>query len=150
MRRGICDLRVAVGLVALAAMMLGGCSDGNPFHTQPISGKITYVDGQPIDAPIVFVHFVPDPSTKVGDKYPQPAQTLLSADGTFAEVSTFSRSDGAILGQHKVVIEAMNGDYTPKPAAVAQSYSDPAQTPLSINVGSSERNHFELIVRRSQ
>ena len=133
-------------LLSLAS--LAGCAEDNPFTTQPISGSVTYEDGQPIDAAMVVVHFIPDEATSVGDKFPQPAQATLSPNGSFAAASTFARADGAIPGRHRVVLEAMNADYSPRPSAIAKQFADPAQTPLSVDVKIDGENHFVLTVGR--
>lgn len=130
-------------LLAAAA----GCAESNPFDTIPISGKVTYEDGRPINAATVIVHFIPQ-AASIENKYPQPAQATLGPDGTFAYASTFARDDGAIAGRHKVVLEATNADYSPRPSAVAAQFTDPARTPLSVDVVAGGENHFELSVRR--
>ena len=124
-----------------------GCAPVNPFATASVSGKVTYDDGQPIAAATVIVHFIPQ-APAVGNKHPQPAQATLKPDGSFAFASTFARDDGAIPGLHKIVIEAMNADYSPCPSAVDVRFSDPEQSPLSVEVLAGGENHFELSVAR--
>ena len=101
----------------------------------------------PIDAAIVTVHFIPDASGAVGNKFPQPGQAMPGADGAFASASTFGPGDGVIPGSHKVVVEATNADYSPKPLAVAAEFTDPATTPLTIEVVVGGTNDFQLQVR---
>ena len=133
---------------ALLVAVVAGCGDSVPFEFAPVQGKITYADGSPIDAATVRVHFIPQNVQPVGSKYPRPASGELSRDGTFSAVSTATRNDGAIPGRHKVVLEASNADFTPRPQAVAARYCDPAQSPLVVDVTPDGENHFELKVER--
>ena len=144
--RGRCSATQALCLISTLGLWTG-CAPENPFSTSPVSGRVTYDDGQPIAAATVIVHFIPQ-APAVGNKHPQPAQAMLQPDGSFAFASTFARDDGAIPGHHKIVIEAMNADYSPCPSAVDVQFSDPDQSPLSVEVLAGGENHFELSVVR--
>lgn len=137
-------------LAVCALLLLNGCGGGNPFTTLPIRGKVTYSDGTPIQSSVVTVHFLPSRDAAKGSDFPQPALTVLNPDGTFEAASTFAKGDGAIPGEHTVVIEATNSDFTPNPSAVAAIYSDPAQSPLRITVKPEGENKFDLTVERGK
>ena len=46
-------------VVAGALALLAGCGDSMPFDVAPVSDKITYADGTPIDADMVTAFFIP-------------------------------------------------------------------------------------------
>lgn len=137
----------ALALIALAA---GGClGDQNPFEMAAVSGKLTYADGSPISAGYVMVRFIPDGIAPVGQKWPKPAEGKLQADGSFSEVSTFRFGDGAIVGRHKVIVEAYNENGSPRPAGIPARYRDPAQSPWTVEVKQDGPNQFHLRVEKS-
>ena len=81
---------VACGLLMLVA---GGCGPSRPA-TATVSGRVTF-NGKPVAAgQIVF--------------YPEtgrPAMSAINADGRY-HLTTFKSGDGAMLGRHRVTIEA--------------------------------------------
>jgi hypothetical protein len=141
------SLQLTARLAALlcAALLATGCAEENPFSTAPISGRITYEDGASIAASVVTVHFVPD---VIDEKHAPPGGATLGPDGSFAAASTFAREDGIVVGKHRLVLEATNGDFTPATGALPEIYTDPARTPLSIEVTSDGKNHFVLTIPR--
>jgi hypothetical protein len=81
-------------LVLLAAVVLAGCAN-NDGKTAVVHGKVTYKD-RPV--PNGTISFIPaEGRSATGEIQPDGSYTL----------STFRKGDGAILGQHKVVIVAM-------------------------------------------
>lgn len=80
-------------LVTLLSAMLAGCGSG--YH--PLRGKVVWADGSPatelVGAHVVFEH----EASNTG------ARAILQPDATF-EVTTDRPEDGAVPGQHKVVI----------------------------------------------
>lgn len=118
-------VRRAAGPVLL--VLVAGCTDTPPVGA--VSGKIT-VKGKPVEYGSVM--FVPAAGT-VGSGTIQP-------DGTYT-LTTFRRNDGALVGDHKVVVEAYTitksrdpgVDDTANPAA-HKKYYNVATTPLTATV----------------
>lgn len=96
-------------LFALAGILLPGCGSGQR-ETTPVSGKIT-VDGKPLTTGRIM--FWPD------DGGPTATSTIGS-DGSY-RLTTYRENDGAVLGPHKVTVEAVN---ITNPEAGPKSFSD--------------------------
>jgi len=89
-------MAVATGCLSVLALILSGCGGNrNRPRTAKVTGVVTY-DGKPI--PSGSLLFVP-----VGGG--SPAQGNIATDGTYT-LGTFTESDGAILGDFKVMITA--------------------------------------------
>lgn len=73
--------------------MLAGCEPSRP-ETAEVSGRITF-KGKPV--PQGRILFWPSKG--------RPAMAEIQPDGTY-ELTTFSGSDGAMLGEHRVTIKA--------------------------------------------
>jgi hypothetical protein len=101
-----------------------------------ISGTVTYDDGSLIPAKQLFVQFEPQQESIDGRQFPRPGQAQVStADGTFGAPTTYAPGDGVVAGEHKVVVEALNEHGFPDYSYFPKEYSDPATTPLRIEVG---------------
>lgn len=139
--------------LALAGFSMGGCGSGIHYEHATVHGKVTY-QGKPV--PLGSVLFVPvEPPA---DGVMQPASGTIKSDGTY---ELKSQADaGAILGEHKVVVMAIEGgpsgpeaskndtkaakDANTPSAPTAKSvkfkslipkkYSDPTTTPLTRKV----------------
>ncbi len=123
---------------------LAGCGS-EPYSTVRISGTVTYEDGSLIPAPELIVYFEPqvesiDPRTTPRRGYAE----VDVADGTFSRVTTYAPGDGAIPGEHKVVIEAIGEGGMPDHRYFPREYSDATTTPLTIEVGN--QRTFDLKV----
>ena len=131
---------------ALVVLALVGCDSKPHYEHAKVHGKVTY-QGKPV--PLGSVLFVPVEPPKDGSM--QPASGTINADGTYELKS--EAEPGAILGEHKVVVVAVDGgqpaatpakvaDSGPAPATkavrfktlVPQKYSDPSTTPLTRKV----------------
>lgn len=135
--------------VAGLPLALGGC-DGEPHYEHAkVHGKVTY-KGKPVPlGSVLFVPIQPPPDGSM-----QPASGTINADGTY---ELQSKADpGAILGEHKVVVMAVDGGQPaaapdpskapeivgPAPAKqaarfkslVPEKYSNPESTPLTRKV----------------
>ena len=129
---GVCRVSGLPGLVAIL-VLLTGCSD-TPYEIVPISGKVTYEDGSPIPAETVSVWFYPQADPLKPNVHARPGQTALNPkDGTFALVSTVKYGDGVIMGKHKVTVKVGDESLTGA-GSVPRIYTDPATTPLEIEV----------------
>jgi len=135
----------AWGCWILAGVLLSGCSGRDASETIPVEGSVL-LDGKPLED--ATVAFIPKASG-------HPAAGKTNAQGKFT-LSTFAVNDGAIPGQHTVLISkssitAKGGpkrDATPAGLSpvdgsaqrvaikylVPQRYSDPTKSGLSADV----------------
>lgn len=87
---------LAICSFSILALTLSGCGgNSNRPKTAKVIGKVTY-DGKPVETGSLL--FVP-----VGGG--SPAQGNIATDGTYT-LGTFTETDGAILGNFKVMITA--------------------------------------------
>jgi hypothetical protein len=95
-----------LALVATAALaFVFGCGgDPNKPKLGRVSGKVTY-NGKPVTEGVVS--FVPDsgPGSQTG----QSATGEIGPDGSYT-LTTFENNDGAVLGEHKVLVQAREED----------------------------------------
>ena len=147
--------RRAATILVLAVCTLAGCGSGISYEHATVHGKVTY-KGKPVTFGSVL--FVPVEPPK--DGLMQPASGAIQADGSYALKS--EADAGAIIGEHKVVVIAVDGsksaetpdpaetDAAPTPAAgptmksggfksaIPQKYSDPGSTPLTRKVAAGD------------
>lgn len=136
------DVLVAVGF--FLALVLEGCG-GQPYGVVPIRGKVTYEDGSLIPAPKLLLELNSLEKKKDEKTYPRPGRAEINvSDGTFSNVSTYDYGDGAILGEHKVVVKAFDQNGAPSYHYFPKEYSDATTTPLKIQVGSEREFHIKL------
>ncbi len=139
-------------LLALTCTVLG-CGSGAPFPIKPVSGKVTYSDGSLIRADRIVVKFVPQGVEGVGkDRASAAMGDLNVADGTFAGLTTLKHNDGAIVGKHKVVVQA----FRTGPAGVGEPigtvpaiYFKEKTTPLEEEV-TTGNNYFEIKIEKTR
>lgn len=81
--------------VALASVIVCGCSNSGQLETAPVSGRVL-LDGKPL--PFGVVTFIPS----LG----RAAKGEVQADGSF-RLGTYKGDDGAIIGKHKVSVIAI-------------------------------------------
>lgn len=85
-----------VALLAFLSAALTGCGSDS-FKTAPVKGKIIF-NGKPVpQGTVMFVPVTPGPT----------ATGQINSDGTYS-LTTFKKGDGAVLGKHKVVVDAKN------------------------------------------
>jgi hypothetical protein len=134
----------AAAAVALIVGLTSGCGSSGPAQpeTVPVTGKITF-KGKPVTKG--QVNFQPaDGPPAVGD---------IQADGTFA-LSTFTQGDGAVLGRHRVIVNANDGNpalmpgspgYKKPKALVPKRYLSARTSGLDADVSKEKREFaFEL------
>src|SRR5947207_1514113 len=106
---------------------LPGC-ERSSLKTAPVKGRITF-NGKPLpQGAVLFVPVVPGP-TATGE---------IHTDGTYS-LTTFRNGDGAVLGTHKIVVDAKedfpSGAISPRtpspPALVPDKYLSHATTDLT-------------------
>ena len=83
--------RLLPGLLGL--LLLAGCGPRRPA-TAPVRGSVTY-QGEPVTAGKIA--FYPE--------HGRPALGVIGPDGTY-RLTTFEPGDGALLGKHRVTIQA--------------------------------------------
>src|SRR5262245_44393672 len=112
----------SVWLVTLALLGFCGCQS----DTIPVSGKVSFKNGQPVTAG--FVIFEPV-NQKVG------ARGEIQPDGTF-QLGTHADKDGAMEGEYKVLIAPppLPEEGKPRPSAIHPKYRAPESTPLKFTV----------------
>lgn len=134
-------------MLAVAAAIVVGCGgDTGKPKLGRVSGKVTY-KGQPVTKGIVS--FVPSggPGAETG----QAATGEIGPDGEYT-LTTFDKGDGAVLGEHKVLVQSREddpslsgggmpipdsrGNFNIKPPKylVPQKYETADQTPLRFTV----------------
>jgi hypothetical protein len=140
------------GLVLGVVCTLAGCG-GAPFAIEPVSGKVTYKDGSLIRADRIVVTFVPQGVKAAGKDVAAAARGDVNVpDGTFAGLTTQKHHDGAIVGKHKVLVQAFKtgpaGVGEPI-AAVPAIYAKAATTPLEEEV-TTGTNYFEITIEKTR
>ncbi len=104
-----------VTIAIMSFAMWTGCGKSTP-PTFPVVGKVVYSDGKPFAGG--YIELCP-----LGGEYRATARGEIQQDGSF-ELSTFSKNDGAIEGDHAVLVippipERQSGQ--PLPRDVEQS-----------------------------
>ncbi|WP_428306749.1 hypothetical protein [Lacipirellula sp.] len=100
--------RWTVITLLVASGILLGCGDGHP-PVAPVSGVVTF-GGNPVETGTITFH-------QPGGR---PAAGALGLGGAY-KLTTFEAGDGALLGAHKVVIDAVRVSGGPPPA---KSFAD--------------------------
>jgi hypothetical protein len=137
---GIWRARTTLLLCASAWIACFGCGSGHPPTTH-VTGTVTY-RGKPVDAANVMFQ------CKTG----RPAETTTDSAGHFT-LTTFREGDGAVVGDHTVVISKYADDpkataYDPRATQIPPrlltpaKYTSPSQSPLHVTVKSGVDNEF--------
>ena len=139
-------IQCGIGCGWLLFLFLGGCSSSGPVETFAVTGTVTRHDGQPLPGgQILFRPLGASPHSARGDVEP---------DGTFT-LTTFSPGDGAIAGNHKVIItpdvpqelqEDVRALMQQQPQVDAK-YQTLRNSPLEYTVaGDGSENHFDIVL----
>ena len=152
MSKGIIQRWIATLLLASAWCVVPGCGSGRPQTTR-VTGTVTY-QGKPVEqANVMF-------ACKTG----RPAEAITDAAGRFI-LTTFREGDGAIGGDHTVVISKyvsvsnaagksaisapattivdLRNPQTPPPRqAIPARYTSPSESPLRVTVTVGGDNDF--------
>ncbi|MGQ9575168.1 MAG: carboxypeptidase-like regulatory domain-containing protein [Thermoguttaceae bacterium] len=104
---------IGVCLAAILVFSLGCGRSGRPA-TVKVTGTVTY-RGTPVEG--ATVGFIPE--------YGRPASGKTDSNGRFT-LSTFAPGDGAVPGQHKVVISDMPPEQPMPGTPEAQAWKPPA------------------------
>jgi hypothetical protein len=122
--------RWAVVILAATGLTAGGCGGPSRPPLGKVHGKVTY-RGKPLTfGSVVFM-----PVAGMGDEGPtgagQPSSGTIQPDGSY-ELTTDTPGDGAIVGEHKVVVVAID-DATRK-SIIPDKYQAAKTTPLGRTV----------------
>lgn len=134
-------------IILVAAVFLIGCDDGRPA-TYPVAGKVVFEDGgSPVFGDVEFF----EPSQKIN------ARGKIERDGSFS-LGTYADSDGAVAGQHKVVILQLTRNHFAAQVEdrivhdhgdlIDESYGDYRTSDLTAQVDPKDRNEIILVVRK--
>lgn len=132
--------------LALILALTAGCS-GSQHDTAPVEG-IVKLDGKPLSSAIVT--FFPESG--------RSASGVLQEDGSYV-LGTYTDSDGAIPGKHKVAITAFNQaskkpdfdndrpNRSDRQSTIPVRYANPESSGLTYEVKAGEANNapFELV-----
>ena len=133
-------------LILLGMAALAGC--GGQVPTYKAGGKVTLPDGTPMNSG--QVEFRP-----VDSQHLVSARSTIQLDGTF-ELGTFEAGDGAIEGEHQVLVRPMllsvGGTPPPgmpvfKPVQIAKRFADFSTSGLRFTVTRDPaKNRFDIQV----
>ncbi len=111
----------------------------------PVSGKVAYDDGSLIPGARIQLVFLPVTQVSEGEPKPRPSIADVNVKtGQFDHMSTFVQGDGATVGKHRIMVTVLGPDGKLN-GAVPKVFSDPATTPLMVEVENRRNSiHFEL------
>ena len=130
----------AVALIAAVFGVLSGCSHG-PVPTYPAKGRVIFPDKSPLAGG--NIEFAPQ-----AGEIKASARGVIGEDGHFV-LTTFRDGDGAIEGQHRVLIipARRRGEQPGKgPRILHGKYQSFETSGLEANVSASGINEFEFVV----
>ncbi len=130
----------------LVAASLGlGCGRSSRLPTIPVSGKVTYEDGSPVPANSIELQFLTPQKLVEQKNFPHAAVARVNTrDGTFSEMTTWQHGDGAIAGEHVVVVSRA-GDERDPGAVVPREYRGDRVHPNKVFVAPDE-NVFHITI----
>ncbi|MEL7497055.1 MAG: hypothetical protein AAFN77_05555 [Planctomycetota bacterium] len=129
-------IRMAMPLLAVACLMLVGCSNG--YTVVPVSGTVT-INGEPA-AGVKIVYY---PKGTEANPAPGPYSSATSgADGKYSLV-TRDGETGAIVGDHRVAIEMNDGG-----EGVTQEMLDEAKGEMEENQSDGDKESFDKARKR--
>lgn len=142
MRKMIASSNMKMAVLGFALLLTAvGCGSDGQLETASVSGKVTY-NGDPLQiGSLLFVPVGGGPS----------AQANIEPDGSYT-MGTYDLTDGAIPGEHKVMITAItspggsglpedqiDGDGAPV-SVIPEMFGDLEKSGLVVNVKSGSNN----------
>lgn len=129
--------RFASGLCAMGLLLASGCGGESHPPTGRVTGAVTY-RGQPVEgAQVTFFA-----------QQGRPGSGVTDAQGKFV-LSTFGSNDGAVPGEHVVVISkkesapaSAKNPYAPGRELLPKRYGDRGDSPLKATVAAGKANEF--------
>lgn len=137
----IAQRTLALAILGAPALFAVGCNSGT-LKTYPIQGQVVFQDGSPVKVGTV--------ETKAAGKNVQ-ATGSIATDGTFT-LTTYRPNDGAIAGEHKVVIVQFIPvedipNYRPSTMGVVhRKHASYHTSGLTMNVVPDGENKIKLVV----
>lgn len=138
----------AVGLGRMVCILVGllsftGCGSGMPT-TYPVHGEVVFADGSPLKGGRVEFRIEPEEGKRIN------ARGEIAVDGTF-KLTTFSPNDGALAGEHEVVIVPIAslisiGEQPPPPEPIDPKYGRYETSGLKFRVEPGQENHCVFTV----
>jgi hypothetical protein len=123
--------------VCVVLLTLAGCADSDRPTLVPATGSVT-MDGKPLTAGAIIFH------PREGNPYMKDKpSSLLQVDGRFV-MKTFPFGEGVSPGPYKVTLAPELATRIGKP-----EYSNPAQTPWSIDVPATGLSDQQFVVAGS-
>lgn len=125
--------RIKLCSLGVAALAIVGCWSSTPYPLTQVEGNVLYEDGSLIPAETVRLQFISLAETK-SPKYP-PKKANVQVDATtgrLTKATTYRYGDGVIRGEHRVIVQAMNGG-RPDVGLVPSSCERPDTTPLMVD-----------------
>ena len=143
------------GLLGATAMALFAVGCGKGPEMAPVSGKVTY-GGEPVQHAHVsfFPQGIPDAPGETYTALLGKART--DEEGNIRNVTTLTKGDGAVVGNHVVTITegwpagkpipigGMGMERIPPRGPWEQTYRDSVGSPLTVEVVADQENHFEF------
>lgn len=132
--------RPLAALAGIVALLLAGCQDG--LHTYAVTGQVTYADGSPLPGGVIELKSVQQEGIS--------AKGEIGPDGTFSALSTFAEGDGAVAGEHLVMIAPLprsGAEGGPRLRnSIDPRYLSFHTSGLRVTVSETESNEFHLEV----
>jgi hypothetical protein len=133
--------RLALLVLFAATPILCGCGSEYPPR-YPISGVVKFRDGSPVKTGTIEACVPGSPWTATG---------TIARDGTFS-LTTVKPNDGAIAGEHQVIVRQLIVTYLPVKGhhdhgkLVDPKFADYKTSKLTLTVDKAGNNKVELIV----
>jgi hypothetical protein len=119
-----------------------GCGSGNLIETIPAKG-VLMVNQQPADGATIIL--VPEKVSELALNERPSAKS--NKDGTFA-LTTIEPQDGAPIGDYKVLVTWPEASEDPEASSGSDrlnfAYSNPATTPLKLNVSPANAESLQI------
>lgn len=131
-------------MIYSALLMLAGCGSGvDRPSTAQVEGTVTF-DNQPLEG--ASISFIPQDG--------RPASGFTDAGGHFV-LKTFEPGDGAILGEHTVIVtkvaaDSNSGDdiYAKQKSVIPEKYGDLKKSGLTATVKPDGGNKFSFELKK--
>ena len=128
---GLVRLTARLGLLGLLLPL--GCNQRS-YSTVRVSGKVTYEDGSLIPASRIHITFVPQADPRDPKTHPRAGQAEVdTATGEFHSVNSLAPNDGIVVGDHKVLIQAIGANGQLAVNLVPEVNGSEGTTPLKVN-----------------
>lgn len=129
----------------LLAVVAVGCNRGGQIPTYPVSGKVVFPDGHPLEGGSIIFE---------SQEHGLSARSVINPDGTF-KLGTYRQGDGAVAGEHRVAVVPpvnmeIDRDQSRPPPIIHPKYSDIEVSGLDCTVEPKKRgNRFTFTVDRA-